>query len=111
VAPASVSEGPFHRSLIRIYLRCYSPGAIAWVASPASRRSPIAEEKRTPEMAAAPSAPMICAITNAGTWLMAMPANVVVKPRARVTAGLAKDVEDVNQYAATITKPTSQGTL
>jgi hypothetical protein len=40
-----------------------------------------------------------------------MPANVVVKPRARVTAGLAKDVEDVNQYAATITKPTSQGTL
>ena len=46
-------------------------------------------------MAAAPSAPMICAITNAGTWLMAMPANVVVKPRARVTAGLAKDVEDV----------------
>jgi hypothetical protein len=32
-----------------------------------------------------------------GTWLTAMPANVVVNPRASVTAGLAKDVDAVNQ--------------
>ena len=32
-----------------------------------------------------------------GTWLIAMPEKVVVKPRARVTAGLANEVEDVNQ--------------
>jgi hypothetical protein len=29
--------------------------------------------------------------------LSAMPANVVVSPRASVTAGLANEVEDVNQ--------------
>ena len=33
---------------------------------------------------------------------MPMPAKVAVKPRASVTAGLAKDVEAVNQYAAAI---------
>jgi hypothetical protein len=36
-------------------------------------------------------------MTNAGTWLIAIPAKVVVKPRAKVTAGLAKDVDAVNQ--------------
>jgi hypothetical protein len=41
---------------------------------------------------------------------MAIPLNVVVKPRASVTAGFAKEVEDVNQYAAVITSPTSHGT-
>jgi hypothetical protein len=38
-----------------------------------------------------------------------MPANVVVNPRASVTAGLAKDVDDVNQYAAVMVRPTSHG--
>jgi hypothetical protein len=61
-------------------------------------------------IAAAASAPSTCMITNAGTWLIAMPANVVVKPRASVTAGFANDVEDVNQYAAVIVRPTNQGT-
>ncbi len=32
-----------------------------------------------------------------GTWLIAMPEKVVVNPRASVTAGLAKEVEKVNQ--------------
>src|SRR5215468_4491145 len=40
---------------------------------------------------------------------MAIPAKVVVNPRARVTAGLAKEVEDVNQYAAVITRPPRNG--
>ena len=42
--------------------------------------------------------------------MIAIPAKVVVKPRASVTAGLAKDVDDVNQYAAVMVRPTSQGT-
>src|SRR6516225_3697203 len=57
----------------------------------------------------ATSAPTTCATMNAGTWFMAMPAKVVVKPRASVTAGLANDVDEVNQYAAVITRPTSHG--
>src|SRR5579862_6244958 len=40
---------------------------------------------------------------------MAIPAKVAVNPRARVTAGLAKDVDDVNQYAAVMVRPTRLG--
>ena len=54
-------------------------------------------ENSTAQVAAATAAPTSCAAMKPGTWLSAMPANVVVKPRASVTAGLAKDVEDVNQ--------------
>jgi hypothetical protein len=43
------------------------------------------------------AAPTSWATTNAGTWLIAMPAKVVVKPRASVTAGLANEVDAVNQ--------------
>ena len=52
-------------------------------------------------------APISWATMKPGTWLMAIPANVVVNPRASVTAGLANEVEDVNQYAAVIVSPTS----
>jgi hypothetical protein len=45
-------------------------------------------------------APHICAMTKAGTSTALMPANESDKERARVAAGFAKDVEDVNQYAA-----------
>ncbi len=45
-----------------------------------------------------------------GTCARAIPEKVVVKPRPRVTAGLAKLVEEVNQYAAVMTSPTSHGT-
>ena len=34
---------------------------------------------------------------NAGTWFIAIPAKVVVNARANVTAGLANEVEAVNQ--------------
>jgi hypothetical protein len=37
---------------------------------------------------------------NPGTPGQAMPAKVSVSERANVTAGLANDVEAVNQYAA-----------
>jgi hypothetical protein len=37
---------------------------------------------------------------NADTSVEAIPANVAVSARAMVTAGLAKEVEDVNQEAA-----------
>jgi hypothetical protein len=46
------------------------------------------------------AAPATWERTNPGTLAMPIPANVSVKPRARVTAGLANDVEEVNQYAA-----------
>ena len=39
---------------------------------------------------------------NAGASAGRMPANVSDNERAIVTAGLANDVEDVNQYAPTI---------
>ena len=39
---------------------------------------------------------------KAGTLLGRMPANVSVAARAIVTAGFAKDVEEVNQYADVI---------
>src|SRR5262252_7044110 len=39
-----------------------------------------------------------------------MPANVFVAIRASVTAGLANDVDAVNQYADAIYEPTASGT-
>src|SRR5436309_1105392 len=46
---------------------------------------------------------------NAGIDRGAMPVNVFVKVRATVTAGFAKLVDDVNQYAAPIYAPTANG--
>src|SRR5579872_4882824 len=46
--------------------------------------------------------PANCATTNRGTSTGRIPANVSLKHLAIVTAGLAKDVEAVNQYAAVI---------
>ena len=43
---------------------------------------------------------MIWATTKPGTLSGAMPANVFESVRPTVTAGLAKLVDDVNQYAA-----------
>jgi hypothetical protein len=42
-------------------------------------------------------APEICPPINSGTLLGEIPAKVSVMARAKVTAGLANDVEDVNQ--------------
>ena len=52
-------------------------------------------------------APITWAIINPGALIGAIPENVLVKLRARVTAGLAKDVEAVNQYPAVMYKPTA----
>src|SRR5258708_38440376 len=41
-----------------------------------------------------------CATMNPGASTGRMPANVSLAARAKVTAGLANDVEAVNQYAA-----------
>ncbi|SVA07287.1 uncharacterized protein METZ01_LOCUS60141 [marine metagenome] len=45
-----------------------------------------------------------------GILVGAIPEKVLVKPLAIVTAGLAKEVEDVNQYPAVMNKPTAYGT-
>ena len=48
--------------------------------------------------AASPStAPIACPATNGAMCAGAMPENVAVNPRASVTAGLANDVDAVNQ--------------
>jgi poly(A) polymerase Pap1 len=47
--------------------------------------------------AIAPRAPRTCATTNIGTLAGAIPAKVFVSARAIVTAGLANEVEAVNQ--------------
>ena len=51
----------------------------------------------------------ICATRNMGTERGAMPAKVSLIVRASVTAGFAKLVEDVNQYAAVMYAPTANG--
>ena len=50
----------------------------------------------------------ICAITNPGISAGAMPTNVFVRLRATVTAGFAKNVDDVNQYPATTVSETNR---
>ena len=50
--------------------------------------------------ATATSMPASCATMNAVTLAGAIPANESDNARARLTAGLANDVEAVNQYAA-----------
>ena len=50
-----------------------------------------------PKSAAAVAAPNICATMNPNTEFGAIPANVLERLRAMVTAGLAKEVDAVNQ--------------
>jgi hypothetical protein len=49
--------------------------------------------------------------TNPKTSFGEMPTKVFVKLLARATAGLAKKVEEVNQYPAVTVRATSIGTL
>ena len=48
----------------------------------------------------AANAPATWAAINPPVSAGRIPANVLLSERARVTAGFANDVEDVNQYAA-----------
>src|SRR5689334_2790935 len=65
-----------------------------------------AESRRTgtshPNTVTAAIVPRVCATINAGTSRGLIPAKLFVIARATVTAGLAKDVDAVNQYAAPI---------
>ena len=54
---------------------------------------------------------MNCAAINPGTPVQRIPENVFVKLRAIVTAGLAKDVDDVHQYADEIYSATAAGVV
>lgn len=53
---------------------------------------------------------MISAMMKPGKSSGLMPEKVFVSERAIETAGLANDVDAVNQYAAVMYKPTSHGT-
>jgi hypothetical protein len=57
----------------------------------------------------AATAPVNWVTTNIGTSIGLMPANVSVNARASVTAGLANEVDAVNQYAEVIYAPTAKG--
>ena len=59
--------------------------------------------------AVAAAAPTSCATMNPGASAGRMPANVSVAARASVTAGLANDVDAVNQYAAVMYAPPRTG--
>src|SRR5277367_2648537 len=58
----------------------------------------------------AAAAPANCANKNPGISTGRIPANVSLNPLAIVTAGLANEVEEVNQYAAVMYAPTANGT-
>ncbi len=57
----------------------------------------------------AAAAPSAWAAMKAGTSTGLTPAKVSLSARAAVTAGLAKDVDDVNQYAPAMTEATAWG--
>lgn len=57
--------------------------------------------------AAVASIPANCAMMKAVTPGGAIPAKVSESDRAMVTAGLANDVDDVNQYAKVMESPTA----
>src|ERR671931_818282 len=56
-------------------------------------------------------APHICAAMKNGTSAGRIPAKVLDRARAIVTAGFANEVEDVNQYAEVIYAPTANAML
>ena len=64
--------------------------------------------QRNTSVAAIP--PANCATMNPGASAGRIPANVSLSARAMVTAGFAKDVEAVNQYAAVMYAPTAKAT-
>src|SRR5205809_6300598 len=78
-------------------LRSYSSlcGTITPLAS--SESAGTNQRKRT----VAANAPINCAAINPGASAARMPAKVSVAALARVTAGLANDIDAVNQSAAT----------
>src|SRR5579862_2339631 len=59
----------------------------------------------------AAAAPANCATMNPGASAGRIPAKVSLADRASVTAGLAKDVDAVNQYAPVMYAPTANGTV
>jgi hypothetical protein len=62
-----------------------------------------------PKTAAAAAPPSAWATMNPGTSAGRMPAKVSLAARAMVTAGLANEVDAVNQYAATMYAATANG--
>jgi hypothetical protein len=61
-------------------------------------------------IATANVAPINCISTNIGTDSGAIPANVLLRLRATVTAGFANEVDEVKKYAPVIQAATVNGT-
>src|SRR4029434_7313063 len=78
---------------------------------PASHCAQVGSDISQRVRATAAPAPRISATINPGASAGWIPANVSLNERATVTAGFAKEVEAVNQYAAPIYPPTAKGTI
>src|SRR5262245_13489754 len=72
-------------------------------------REPFSGASSQRAQTAAATPPKTWQRTNRGTLLGEMPAKVSVTARANVTAGLANDVEEVNQYALVMKAATATG--
>jgi hypothetical protein len=98
------AELPVHRNKTLYGGMAYGTSTCATTSTGAADFTPVGESDghnhRTSQTLAIAPAPW--ATTNPGTSAGRMPAKVSVRARASVTAGLAKDVDAVNQYAAAI---------
>ena len=90
---------PQSRRLLRVlFLRQHSMSADPRGSGrPGLLRLMVQSRNNHRNTAAAARAPTICAPMKAGAEVGAMPAKVLLRARASVTAGLAKEVEAVNQ--------------
>src|SRR5687767_9877482 len=87
---------------------CHGGPSILPAATASADSARFGTSQRNSSVAAA--APTSCATMKPGTSTGRIPANVSLAARARVTAGLANDVEAVNQYAAVMYAATANGT-
>jgi len=69
----------------------------------------LSADKSHDKVRIAANAPINCAAMNPGASAGRMPEKVLVIDRAMVTAGFAKDVEAVNQYAPVMYAATANG--
>src|SRR5712691_7570630 len=88
---------PVIHRLLKALSRRSSFSPCGTMTASASRGSEGASQLNSNVAAAAPSS---CANMKPGVSIGRIPTKESLADRARVTAGLANDVEDVNQYAA-----------
>src|SRR5215470_3687650 len=110
MAPASAAVASRARSTtvtIEAQRRAARRASAGTTTSAATLGSVGTSQRKSAVAAAAPSS---CAPMNPGASVGRIPVKVSDAARASVTAGLANEVEDVNQYAAVMYAATTNGT-